>query len=254
MENTKPVNDLEFRTIPSLNHKYEINSNGTVLRNSITKKPISIRLDMHHSKTGYYAAFICYNGKVRRLMIHKLVAECWLGEKPDNMEIDHIDRNSRNNEYTNLRYVNHIEQMKNRVLSDKIISQAKLNCKSWVENQVSRPIMIITPENKRMIFQSHTACSKYLGDKFQQSFESIRDTYLKQQKESVKNYKIIYLDREPDRSIMITNMTTGQIYITGWTILAAHYISNFTNLSIDDVHHQLLNFECDIDVFKIHYI
>ena len=41
-----------------------------------------------------------------------MVAECWLGEKPEGYEIDHIDRNSQNNDYRNLRYVTRSEQMK----------------------------------------------------------------------------------------------------------------------------------------------
>jgi len=64
----------------------------------------------------------------KRIMIHKVVAECWLGDCPDGYEVDHIDRNPHNNDYRNLRYVTHSKQMKNRVLSDRIINQAKQNC------------------------------------------------------------------------------------------------------------------------------
>lgn len=122
---------LSFRKIPSLDLLYEVNENGTILRNIKSKKQIKIFLDLHHSKSGYYAALVNLKGKTTRVMIHKAVAECWLGPKPEGLEIDHIDRNTHNNHYSNLRYVNHSEQMKNRVLGEHIIKQAKANCAAW---------------------------------------------------------------------------------------------------------------------------
>lgn len=104
----------EFRKIKSLDYKYEINGNGTVFRNVKTQKCLKIKIDMHHSQKGYWVTFARHRGIPKRIMIHKAVAECWLGDIPDGMEVDHIDRNSLNNDYRNLRYVTKSEQMKNR--------------------------------------------------------------------------------------------------------------------------------------------
>lgn len=95
----------EFKKIKSLQFLYEVNEDGTIFRNVKSKKQSKIILD-----SGYYVTFVNIKGKVKRVMIHNVVAECWLGNKPAGMEIDHIDRNSRNNHYTNLRYVNHSQQ------------------------------------------------------------------------------------------------------------------------------------------------
>ena len=107
----------DFRPIPSLNYLYEVNSNGTVFRNATTKRELKIKLDMHHSKKGYYTTFVHLGGRknsvTKRVMIHKVVAECWIGKCPNGYEVDHIDRNSLNNNHTNLRYVTKNEQMKN---------------------------------------------------------------------------------------------------------------------------------------------
>ena len=106
--------NLEFRKIKSLDFLYEINENGTILRNVKSKKQQKIKLDMHHSDYGYYVTFVRFKGKPKRVMIHRAVAECWLGDCPEGLEVDHIDRNAHNNHYTNLRYVTRSEQMKNR--------------------------------------------------------------------------------------------------------------------------------------------
>lgn len=128
--------NLEFRKIPSLKYLYEISEDGRIMRNVKSKKQIAIRLDTHHSQPGYYVAWTCctLNGvrKVRRHMIHKLVAECWLGPCPAGMEVDHIDRNPHNNHYSNLRYVNRSQQMKNRTLSAATISRCIANCQAYV--------------------------------------------------------------------------------------------------------------------------
>ncbi len=101
---------------------------------------------MHHSKTGYYACFVYIKGKNKRVMIHQAVAECWLGKKPEGFEVDHIDRNSHNNHYTNLRYVTHSEQMKNRTLSERIIKQATQNCLEYTMKYVAKPVTISNGE------------------------------------------------------------------------------------------------------------
>jgi hypothetical protein len=57
--------------------------------------------------------FICYGAR-SIIYVHKLVYETFKGEIPEGMEIDHIDRNKRNNNPDNLRAVTHKENMGNR--------------------------------------------------------------------------------------------------------------------------------------------
>jgi hypothetical protein len=182
----------EFRKIKSLYFLYEVNENGTILRNIKSKKQLKIFLDTHHSKKGYYASFVNIKGKVIRVMMHKVVAECWLGDKPEGYEIDHIDRNSHNNHYSNLRYVTHSEQMKNRQLSDRIINQAKENCLNHSLTYIAKPVTITDCRTgKSMEFRSMTKASEYLAEIYGKSPDHIRGK-MKQRRSHIYDFDIDY--------------------------------------------------------------
>lgn len=190
----KNNSNLEFRKIKSLEFLYEVNENGTIFRNVKSKKQLKIKLDYHHSKNGYYTTFVNIKHKIKRVTIHKVVAECWLGECPENMEVDHIDRNTHNNHYSNLRYVNHSTQMKNRVLSDKIIKQATQNCYNWTMKYIAKPVYIDNGIIKKE-FQSMMQCAEYLGKYYNVKTESIR-AKLKKRRKRIYDFNIKYLNVE----------------------------------------------------------
>ena len=157
--------NLEFRKIKSLNFLYEVNENGTIFRNVKSKKQLKIKLDMHHSNVGYYMTLVhnqsINEGNCKRVMIHRVVAECWLGDCPDGYEVDHIDRNPHNNDYRNLRYVTKGEQMKNRDYS-KIAAQGSKNLEA-ARKLRAKPVRI-TSENDNQVFESYAECSRYLAN------------------------------------------------------------------------------------------
>ena len=190
----KTNSNLEFRAVPSLQFLYEVNANGTILRNIKSKKQIKIKNDMHHSKNGgYYMAFVNIKGQPRRVMLHSIVAECWLGEKPIGMEIDHIDRDSHNNWYWNLRYVTHSEQMKNRQLSERLIKIATNNCYEYTMKYVAKPVCIKKKdETEIMQFPSMIQCSSYIADVYGQKPEQVRHK-LKKRRSVIFDYEIEYL-------------------------------------------------------------
>ena len=180
----------EFRKIKSLDFLYEVNEDGTVVRTVKSKRRLKIRLDYHHSKVGYYRVWI----KRKGIMVHRLVAECWLGDKPEGYEIDHINRDVHNNHYTNLRYVTHGEQMKNRVLSDRIIEQAKKNCLEHCLKYITKPVTIIKNERK-LEFRSMTKAAEYIAKEKGLKTEHIRSKF-KQRRKKIYEYDILYRDAE----------------------------------------------------------
>ena len=56
--------------------------------------------------------YICYDFR-STVYVHRLVYEAFKGEITEGLEIDHIDRNKRNNNPDNLRLVNRFENMRN---------------------------------------------------------------------------------------------------------------------------------------------
>lgn len=189
--------NLEFRKIPSLKFLYEVNSNGTIFRNVKSKKQLKIKLDFHHSRNGYYATFVRIGGrkpgaKTIRVMIHSVVAECWLGKRPHGYEVDHIDRNSHNNDYHNLRYVTKSEQMRNRDHSfiSKIGTE---NCARYVAS-ISIHVKLIKGDTQ-LEFNSITDTARFLSLKYGNSVEHNRYK-LKKRRSHIYDYDVEYLNAE----------------------------------------------------------
>ena len=193
---SKTNSNLEFRKIKSLKYLYEINENGTIFRNVKSKKQSKIKLDMHHSETGYYATFVHLGGRknpeIKRVMIHRVVAECWLGEIPDGYEVDHIDRNSHNNDYRNLRIVTKSEQMKNRNHSNI----SKTGSKNLEDARRIRMVPVkLQKDNTELKFESISSCAKFLASEYNKGFDAVRDR-LKKRRSHIYDYDVFYLNAE----------------------------------------------------------
>lgn len=194
----KNNSNLEFRKIKSLKYLYEINENGTIFRNVKSKKQSKIKLDNHHSKTGYYVTFVHLGGRknsvIKRVMIHNAVAECWLGDRPDGYEVDHRDRNPHNNDYRNLRYVTRSEQMKNRDHSN--ISKKGSENLDKARKERMKPVVLINKETKEsLLFESYASCARFLSENYGKGFDAMRDR-LKRKRSFIFDYDVIYLNAE----------------------------------------------------------
>lgn len=181
--------NLEFRKVKSLKYLYEINSNGTIVQNVKSKKRTKISTDQDGYK---YCLFTIggRKGKTCRRSVARMVAECWLGDKPDGYQIDHIDRDRTNNDYRNLRYATYSEQMKNRVLSDRIIKQATANCYKWTMENVAKPVFI-SRDGQTEYFPSMTQGAYALAERYGVKGEHVR-AKMKQRRSHIYDYDITY--------------------------------------------------------------
>lgn len=62
---------------------------------------------------GYLSLVLCNKGKPSMHTVHSLVAQAFIGDRPQGMVIDHIDGNRFNNHFTNLRYCSHKDNTNN---------------------------------------------------------------------------------------------------------------------------------------------
>jgi hypothetical protein len=87
--------------------KYAISNMGNV------RGQDGIRLLKPKTDNGYKRISICNNGITKYRMVHHLVMEAFVGERPVGYETDHINRNPSDNRLENLRYCSRSENMLN---------------------------------------------------------------------------------------------------------------------------------------------
>ena len=145
--------NIKFRKIKSLQFLYEISEDGRIFRNVKSKKVYK----QFKTYRGYWVISISIKGEKIYRTVHSLVAECWLGDKPDGYEIDHIDRNPDNNNYRNLRYVTHSENNLNRNMCWQIPVAIKYNTDiSWI------------------CFDNLKSCANYISTTLNVPFNTVR--------------------------------------------------------------------------------
>ena len=100
---SEPINKTII-TKPLLNYedKYLITSEGNII-NKITNEPLSKQLKYKDTSYEYYVVALNYDKKIKKVPIHKLMAENFELTGEGN-NIIHIDGNNKNNNLENLKY------------------------------------------------------------------------------------------------------------------------------------------------------
>lgn len=102
-----------WKPIASLNNLYEASNTGKI-RNAKTLHVLKAFVGVH----GYYTMQVCPTPRgAKNVRVHQLVAEAFLGTRPNNMVVNHKDGNKKNNNIENLEYVtsseNNIHALRN---------------------------------------------------------------------------------------------------------------------------------------------
>jgi hypothetical protein len=102
---------------------YEVSSFGSVrhIKNGIKKQNVH--------KNGYASVSIWFNGKEKRMLVHRIVAKAFIGNV-DKLEVNHKDFNKLNNFVGNLEIVTSYQNIKHakdgkRFKGNKLISGEK---------------------------------------------------------------------------------------------------------------------------------
>lgn len=151
---------LEFRKIPSLLFFYEINSNGTIIRNIKSKRRVKCRIE-YINDIPYWTYEVYIKGQTIKGYIDRTVAECWIGSFSS--AIQHIDGNTLNNDYRNLRYT----------------------------ARILHPVRIIG-NGESLDFNSFNEAAIYLSNKYGKNTKTIYDK-LSMRRHHIYDYDIQYL-------------------------------------------------------------
>ena len=103
-KNYKKLEDEEWREVSGSNNLYWVSSYGRV-KSFLVKKDTGHILKPAAVKNFKFIQLL-YNGKINRFYIHKLVAKVWLNRPSEKHTIvTHLDRNLRNNHFSNLQWL-----------------------------------------------------------------------------------------------------------------------------------------------------
>jgi hypothetical protein len=98
----------EWRDVLGFEGVYSISSLGRVRRDLGSKGATAgkVRKPGNH-KQGYLQVNLMRDGKYKSFKVHQLVANAFLGQCPEGMEVNHIRQPKTNNRVPNLEYVTH---------------------------------------------------------------------------------------------------------------------------------------------------
>lgn len=144
---------------------YLVSEDGLVYRKG---KPNPLKPDV--SSSGYYRVSLSIDGKVQRLLVHRMVAEVFIENLTNLPDVNHKDNNPSNNSMSNLEWVTHSQNMlhchkqgrcSNLVASAKA-SAAKLKQSSdFFSKLLGEQFIAVVNENPRnKVVYSCPFCSK----------------------------------------------------------------------------------------------
>ena len=116
MENWKPVVGYEGF--------YEVSDYGRIrtvehvskssCRNGGSRKVPSHLLKQNEKRNGYLMVDLCKEGKIRTTLVHRIVADAFLGPEPQ-LQVNHKNLNKKDNRVANLEWVSAKENSTHRV-------------------------------------------------------------------------------------------------------------------------------------------
>ena len=105
-----------------------VGTDGHVMVPQNYRSPAHWTFGCKNGSTGYRQVGIA----TKIYHVHRLVVETFIGEIPDGMEVDHLDRDRSNNALDNLRIVTHSQNNRNTSHNDRVDARGGTH---WYENE-----------------------------------------------------------------------------------------------------------------------
>lgn len=148
------------RAIKNYEGRYEISSIGRVksVGRGRGMRPGRI-LALRAHEGGYLAVDLWANNKPKRFLVHRLVAAAFVGELPDNMEVNHDNGNKKDNRASNLEIVSRQENIDHAVATGLINNKGTRNSSARITED---DVLAIRREYKRGVC-GYLSTSRKLG-------------------------------------------------------------------------------------------
>lgn len=138
---TKPIHGFP--------ENYRATPQGTIISK---KKKGWATLKPSLGKDGYLRQNFTFLGFPKTFYVHRLIAQAFLGEIPQNLEINHIDNNKQNCSPTNLELTSHSQNI------NKARKQGQ-----WKSTTVTRTLIKASKDKIHTFYPSITIAAKHLN-------------------------------------------------------------------------------------------
>lgn len=97
------ANPMRLETVPGFHaYRYQVSDNGEI--HSLLQKKV---LTPRRNRAGYLTVLLSQGGRSKRVYVHRVVLEAFVGPCPEGMETCHNNGNPADNHLENLRWDTH---------------------------------------------------------------------------------------------------------------------------------------------------
>lgn len=123
----------EWRDIKGYEGLYQVSDWGRVksLIKSLKSKKKEIILKTYLASFSYHYVKLIKDGKRKQFTVHKLVAETFIPNPDNKLQIDHISGDKNDNSKWNLKWATQKENMNNPVTKEKRLNNPKVSIKIY---------------------------------------------------------------------------------------------------------------------------
>jgi hypothetical protein len=111
----------EWRPVDGFDGRYQVSDLGRV--RSCAKTADWVLLRQIKKRTGYMCVNLYHGGKMKTMLVHRLVAHAFIGH-PADMQVNHKDENKENNRLDNLEYVTPAENARHGTRTRRIVQNS----------------------------------------------------------------------------------------------------------------------------------